>query len=227
MTKKYFMNLKSKRLSFAILLTFISFFYSCSTKQQNNYKAEWPSVNNVTHPWARWWWHGSAVTKEGLTANLEELKNAGFGGVEVTSIYGTKGYEKEDISFQSPKWMDVFNYTLSEGQRLGLGVDLANASGWPFGGPWVSADDACKEVRYKIYTLKSGEKLNEKVEFIQQPLVRAVGHKVDISEIKFPISSNTNLQELALDQVRFKRNYRFKRLLLTMKIEKKLILQIM
>ena len=101
--------------------------------------------------------------------------------------------------------MDVFSYTLNEGQRLGLGVDLANASGWPFGGPWISADDACKEVRYKTYTLKSGEKLNEKVEFIQEPLVRAVGHKVDISEVKFPISSNTNLQKLALDQVRFKK----------------------
>ena len=53
--------------------------------------------------------------------------------------------------------MDVFNHTLSEGQRLDLGVDLANASGWPFGGPWVSADDACKYVRYKTYTLKPGE----------------------------------------------------------------------
>ena len=199
------MNLNSKRLSFALLVILIASFYSCSIKQQSNYKAEWPSVNNVTHPWARWWWHGSAVTKEGLTANLEELENAGFGGVELTSIYGTKGYEKEDISFQSPQWMDVLKYTLDESQRLDLGVDIANASGWPFGGTWVSADDACKELRYKTYTLKSGEKLNEKVEFIQEPLVRAVGHKVDISEVKFPISSNTNLQELALDQVRFKK----------------------
>lgn len=199
------MNLGSKRVSFALLIILIASFFSCSIKQQSNYKAEWPSASNITHPWTRWWWHGSAVTKDGLTANLEELKNAGFGGVEVTSIYGTKGYEKEDISFLSSRWMDVFNYTLQEGRRLDLGVDLANASGWPFGGPWISAADACKELSYKIYIVKSGEKLNEKVEFIQESLVRAVGHKVDISEIKFPISSNTNLQELALDQVRFEK----------------------
>ncbi len=202
--KKYIMNLKSKLLSLAILVTLISIF-SCTTKQQSNFKAEWPSVSNVTHPWTRWWWHGSAVTKKDLNANMEELKKAGFGGVEVTAIYGTKGYEKKDISFFSPEWMKIFKYTLEEGQKLGLEVDLNNASGWPFGGPWVSAADACKEVKYKTYTLKSGKKLNEKVEFIQQPLVRAVGHKVDISQVKFPISSNTNLQELALDQVRFKR----------------------
>lgn len=205
MMKKYFTQFKSNWLCLVILVTLISLFSSCLPQQQNNYEAEWPSVSNITHPWTRWWWHGSAVNKKDLTANLEELKNAGFGGVEVTSIYGVKGNEKEDINFLSSKWMDVFNHTISEGQRLELGVDLANASGWPFGGPWVSADDACKNVRYKIYTLKSGEKLNEKVEFIQEPLVRAVGHRVDISEVKFPISSNTNLQELALDQVRFEK----------------------
>jgi hypothetical protein len=198
------MNSKSKWLFVALLITLISTF-SCSTKQLTNYEAEWPPVNNVTHPWIRWWWHGSAVTKKDLNTNMEELKNAEFGGVEVTAIYGTKGYENQDISFFSPEWMEIIKYTLEEGQRLGLGIDLANASGWPFGGPWIGADDACKDVQYKIYTLKSGEKLSEKVEFIQQPLVRAVGHKVDISEVKFPISSNTNLQELALDQVRFEK----------------------
>ncbi len=110
--KKNFMNLKSKLLSLVILIILISLFSSCSTKQQSNYKAEWPSVSNVTHPWTRWWWHGSAVTKKDLTANMEELKNAGFGGVEVTAIYGTKGYEKQDISFFSPEWMKVLKYTL-------------------------------------------------------------------------------------------------------------------
>ena len=199
------MKIKSKILSLFILSTLISLFSSCITKGQDNNKIEWPSVTNVTHPWTRWWWHGSAVTKKDLTANMEELKNAGFGGVEVTAIYGTKGYEKQDISFFSPEWMKVLKYTLDEGQKLGLGIDLDNTSGWPFGGPWVGADDASKEVHYKIYNLKSGEKLNEKVEFIQQPYVSAVGHKVDISEVKFPISSNKNLQKLALDQVRFKK----------------------
>ncbi|HYQ57041.1 MAG TPA: glycosyl hydrolase, partial [Draconibacterium sp.] len=78
-------------------------------------------------------------------------------------------------------------------------------SGWPFGGPWIDAGQACKNLNYKKYSLKAGEKLQEKVEFIQQPLVRAVGKRIDISEVKYPISSNTNLQELALDQVRFEK----------------------
>ncbi|MCB9260500.1 MAG: glycoside hydrolase family 2 protein [Ignavibacteriales bacterium] len=189
-----------------IILIFISVltFSSCSVKENNNIP-EWPKINNETKPWTRWWWHGSAVTKEGLTSNLETIEEAGLGGVEITPIYGVKGFEDKDISFLSTEWMEILSYTLQEGERLKLGVDLANASGWPFGGPWITADDACKNVKYKIFELKEGEKLKDKIEFIQEPLVRAVGHKVDISEVIFPISENKNLQELALDQVRFEK----------------------
>jgi len=172
---------------------------------QQTTSPQWPEQTNETKPWTRWWWHGSAVDKANLTANLEELAKAGFGGVEITPIYDVIGDEDKSITFQSEKWMKMLEHTLKESQRLGLGVDLANASGWPFGGPWISAEHACKNVLCKKYSLKEGEELTAKIEFIQQPLVRAVGKRVDISEVKFPVSSNTNLQELALDQVRFKK----------------------
>lgn len=192
---------RKSQLSFLFLLLVLIGTSACQTPQT----VSWPEKTNETQPWIRWWWHGSAVNASDLTANMEELKNAGFGGVEITPIYDVKGYEDQSISFQSQEWMDVFKYTLNEGQCLGLGIDLANASGWPFGGPWIQAEDACKDVQYKQYTLNGGQKLKEKINFIQEPLVRAVGHRVEISKVKFPISSNLNLQELALDQVRFKK----------------------
>ena len=195
----------TKLSNWFVLLTAAFMILAGSLQGQTDSKVEWPSVNYETQPWTRWWWHGSAVNKTGLTANLEELKKAGIGGVEITPIYGVKGYEDESLSFLSPEWMEALVYTLEEGKRLGLGVDLAGASGWPFGGPWVGADDASKDIHYKVYTLQGGETLKEKIEFMQKPLVRAVGHRVDISEVKFPISSNTNLQELALDQVQFEK----------------------
>ena len=165
----------------------------------------WPNTTNVTQPWTRWWWHGSTVNPIDLTANMEELHNAGLGGVEITPIYDVKGYEDEAIPFLSSQWIKMLVYTLNEGKRLDLGIDLANASGWPFGGPWIGAETACKNVHFKQYTLNGGDQLKEKVEFIQQPMVRAIGHKLNISEIKYPISSNPDLQELALEQVRFKK----------------------
>ncbi len=184
-----------------LALLMLLLFASCGQK----IAPHWPDKTNETAPWTRWWWHGSAVDKANLTANMEELKKAGFGGVEITPIYDVRGSEDKTIPFQSERWMKMLEHTLKEGQRLGIGVDLANASGWPFGGPWIGADQACKNLQYKKYSLKGGEKLKEKVEFIQQPMVRAIGKRLDISEVKFPISSNSNLQEMALEQVRFEK----------------------
>lgn len=177
--------------------------FSESFAQSIEHRAEWPQITNATKPWTRFWWHGSAVNEIDLKINLEELKNCGIGGIEITPIYGVKGNEKNDLSFLSNKWFQIFEKSLEFGKEMDLGVDLSNASGWPFGGNWVTDEDACKEVKHKFYTLREGEFLNEKIEFIQEPFVRAVGHEVNIDQIKFPINRNENLQELALDQVRF------------------------
>jgi len=185
----------------ALAVVFLS---SCNEPQKGP-TPSWPSTTNETHPWTRWWWHGSAVNAEDLTSNMEQLHEAGFGGLEITPIYGVKGFEDQDLSFESSEWMDMFEHTLKEGKRLDLGIDLANASGWPFGGPWIQADNACKYVAYKKYGLRRGEKLHEKVEYIQKPILRTVGTKLKLKDVKFPISSNSNLQEMALDQVRFEK----------------------
>ena len=165
----------------------------------------WPEITRENKPWTRWWWPGSIVTPEDLTAAMEKYQKAGLGGMEIAVIYGVKGQEDKFINYLSPKWMEMFTYTLKEAERLGLGIDLANASGWPFGGPWVEPADACKNINYKIFTLSGGQKLAEKIEFIQQPLVRAVGQKPDITKLKDPISKNKDLQLYALDQIRFEK----------------------
>jgi hypothetical protein len=163
----------------------------------------WPPVTRQTKPWSRWWWQGSAVNKRDLTAEMEKYQKAGLGGLELTPIYGVKGAEDRFIKFLSPDWMEMLQHTLKEAERLGIGVDMATGTGWPFGGPWVGAEDACKNFVYQIHTLKSGQKLDAPIIYTQKPLARAVGRRINIAELKNPVSANPNLQELALDQVRF------------------------
>lgn len=165
----------------------------------------WPEITRETRPWTRWWWPGSIVNPSDLTAAMEKYSKAGLGGMEIAVIYGVKGQEEKFINYLSPKWMDMFIHTLKEADRLNMGIELANASGWPFGGPWVGPPDACKNINYKTWSLKTGESLNEKIEFIQQPLVRPVGERPDITKLKDPISKNDNLQLYALDQIRFEK----------------------
>ncbi|HEY6955478.1 MAG TPA: glycosyl hydrolase [Flavisolibacter sp.] len=185
-----------KKLVFVLVLVYSSFF-SFSQLQ-------WPSITTTTKPWTRWWWEGSAVTKKNLTWNLEQFQKAGLGGVEITPIYGVHGYEQSFIKFLSPGWIEVFLHTLNESKRLGLGVDLANATGWPFGGPWVKDEDASKTIYYKTYTVIGGGQLKDLVEYQQEALVRTANNKpASVDTIQQPVSANSNLQSLALDQIVF------------------------
>ncbi len=97
----------------------------------------WPEVTRENKPWTRWWWPGSGVDKANLTAQMEKFAAAGIGGVEITPIYGAKGSEARYIDFLTPKWMEMLEHVCREGQRLGLGIDMATGTGWPFGGPWI------------------------------------------------------------------------------------------
>ncbi|MSU48139.1 MAG: glycoside hydrolase [Opitutus sp.] len=102
----------------------------------------WPDLTRESKPWARWWWLGSGVDTENLTRELEAIAAAGFGGVEITPIYGAKGFESRFIPFLSPKYIEMLAHVASEAKRLQLGVDMATGTGWPFGGPQVTAVDA-------------------------------------------------------------------------------------
>jgi hypothetical protein len=98
---------------------------------------DWPAMRREHRPWTRWWWPGSAVDASSLTHQLEQLAAVGFGGVEITPIYGAQGYEARDLAFLGPEWLKMLEHTGREAQRLGLGVDMATGTGWPFGGPWL------------------------------------------------------------------------------------------
>jgi hypothetical protein len=102
----------------------------------------WPQITRDNKPWTRWWWPGSAVDPASLTRQLEQMAAAGIGGVEITPIYGALGYEDRYLEFLSPGWMEMLAHVGREGQRLGLGIDMATGTGWPFGGPWVDESTA-------------------------------------------------------------------------------------
>ncbi len=167
----------------------------------------WPAVTQTMKPWTRWWWQGSAVNAKDIDWNLEQYQQAGLGGVEITPIYGAKGHEKEYLPFLSPSWMNALTHTLKKSKSLGLGVDLANATGWPFGGPWVSDEDASKSVYHKMYTVTGGVPLKEKIEYRRESWVRTANPKpLKAAQLMDPPASNPDLQGLALDQVQYAGN---------------------
>ena len=101
--------------------------------------SDWPDVQTEARPGAYWWWPAGAVSKEGLTWNLETYRKAGWGNMGVVSIYGVRGAESKFKDIFSSAWFDMFNHAVDEAERLGMNIDLTPSSGWRMGGPHISS----------------------------------------------------------------------------------------
>ncbi|MDR2475366.1 MAG: glycosyl hydrolase family 2 [Bacteroidales bacterium] len=122
----------------------------------------WPTVDCNAKPWTRWWWLGSDVDSANLSRNLAALSQAGIGGVEITPVYGVKGREAHGIDYLSLRWMNMLSFTVAEAARLNMRVDMSNGTGWPFGGPEVTEEDAATKATFRDNALvigKTGQKV--------------------------------------------------------------------
>ncbi|HKI68242.1 MAG TPA: glycosyl hydrolase, partial [Verrucomicrobiae bacterium] len=137
----------------------------------------WAAPVRENHPWTRWWWMGSAVDETNLARMLTEFHQAGIGGVEICPIYGAKGYEDQFINFLSPQWMQMLAFTTREAKQLGMGVDLTTGTGWPFGGPNITAQDASARARLAKYELDAGATLEHSLPKGQLQCLIAVSDK--------------------------------------------------
>ena len=102
-----------------------------------NNPSAWPVIERANRIRTRWWWHGSAVDEANLTRELESLRAAGFGGVEITPIYEVRGAEDRRVPFLSDRWFALMRHACDEAARLDMDVDIVPGSGWRLGGAEV------------------------------------------------------------------------------------------
>ena len=122
---------------------------NCAKKQLDEYKAELLNCRPET------WFHiiGGNASKAGLTADLEAIKDAGFGGI--TFFHGQYGKPGawdgvgEQIPCLGEKWDGLVTCAADECARLGLIFKMQNCPGWSMsGGPWVAPSNAMRKVVY-------------------------------------------------------------------------------
>src|SRR5206468_6613362 len=102
----------------------------------------------------RWWWFGPSVTKPEIQRELEQMKAAGIGGVEIATLYPL-ALDDPDIGFRnlpylSDEHVEALRFAAAEARRLGLRVDVTLGSGWPFGGPNTPITQAAGAIRIVI-----------------------------------------------------------------------------
>jgi len=107
----------------------------------------WPTPKQEAKAGTRWWWLGSAVDQENLQWTMQQYADHGIGAVEITPLYGVQGNQANNIPFLSDQWMSMLREVQKNGQQMGIEVDMATGTGWPFGGPWVPLEEsACRVI---------------------------------------------------------------------------------
>ena len=93
-----------------------------------------------------WWhWMNGNITKEGITADLEAMKQIGLGGA--TIVNADCGIPHGPVNFMSPEWRDDFKFAIAEANRLGFELTVENCAGWSSsGGPWNTPENAMQQV---------------------------------------------------------------------------------
>src|SRR5215468_3457680 len=99
----------------------------------------------------RWWWFGPAVTKQELEREMRLMKEGGIGGFEVQATYplapDDPALKIKNLPYLSDDFIDALRFTSAKAKELGLRMDLTLGSGWPYGGPSVSIEDAASTLR--------------------------------------------------------------------------------
>lgn len=136
---------------------------------------DWPAPAPEARPRAYWWWMGSAVDTNNLAKELARYREAGLGGVHIIPIYGAKGWESNYIPYLSPRWMEMLDFTVREARRLGLEVDMTTGTGWCFGGPRVTDEEANALLVTRQWTVSHGGQLTNRLDRAQTQALMAFG----------------------------------------------------
>ena len=122
----------------------------------------WPPLTSQNKPWVWWWWPGSAVDPTNIASQLRIFQEAGLGGVQIIPIYGVKGSESNYINFLSPEWMDMLNETVTGARALGMDADMALETGWCFGGPTITTNEANAFVVERTFDVAGGDEFSHR-----------------------------------------------------------------
>jgi hypothetical protein len=105
-----------------------------------------------TRPFVRWWWNGGRVDATEVARELDVMKAAGIGGVEINTIGMPEGASAASkaahpaVTWLSPEWSELVRSTAAAARDRGLTADLIVGSGWPFGGRFLAPAEQTQRV---------------------------------------------------------------------------------
>jgi alpha-L-rhamnosidase len=164
--------------------------------------AQKPGIEDVfrnppesARPWVFWYWMHGAVSKDGISADLEAMKQVGIAGAYLMPIKDTSS----TIPFQptvrqlTPEWWAMVKFAMLEAKRLNLKLAMHVSDGFALaGGPWITPELSMQKLVWTKKCLKSGS--SEKI-MLDQPETNEGFYK-DVAVYAYPANSGSAFSDL-------------------------------
>ena len=112
-------------------------------------------------PWTYWYWMYGAVTREGITADLQAMKYEGIAGAYLMPIKGPGNQPLIDppATQLSPQFWAMVKFAMNEADRIGVKLAFHDCDGFAVaGGPWITPELSMQKIVW-TKTLITGGKL--------------------------------------------------------------------
>jgi hypothetical protein len=111
-------------------------------------------------PWVYWFIMDGNLSREGITADFEAMKEAGIGGMVLMEV--SVGIPRGPVEFMSDEWCALFKHAVEEAERLGLAMTLNAGPGWTgSGGPWVKAEQSMQHIVAEAVDVKGPTRFDD------------------------------------------------------------------
>jgi len=157
---------------------------------QSQLEKDFLSPPPAAKPWVFWYWMHGAVSKQGITADLEAMKQVGIGGAYLMPIKDTVTpllYTPAARQL-SPEWWEMVRFAMQESKRLGLQLGMHVSDGFALaGGPWITPELSMQKLVWtKTYTTG-----NKKIRLPQPETI--AGYYKDVAVFAYPANGPGNL----------------------------------
>ncbi len=143
----------------AVIILLILF--SCNGRESTNdiqvLKEQFLNPPEDARPGVYWYFMDGNLSKEGMTADLESMKQAGIGNVLFLEV--NVGVPRGKVDFLSEEWKTLFAHAVHECERLGIEMTLGVGPGWTgSGGPWVKPSQSMQHLVSSSIEINGAEK---------------------------------------------------------------------
>lgn len=145
-----------KRYCLPLILT-LTLTASCNSGT-DKMEAEFQNPPAEARPRVWWHWEDGNVTIDGVRKDLEWMHRIGIGGFHhFDASINIKPVVEKRLVYMDEGWKEAFKVAVGFADSLGMGFGIASSPGWSStGGPWVSEEDAMKQLVYNSVDVQEG-----------------------------------------------------------------------